>query len=96
MQSLFLSSTGRHYIISTHQSLDPGLKLLLGSIHGLLGAEDGDDLAVLVLLPREDDPCSSLVPDLLHVRAVATDQELVVLGLGPNLRREGREGLLVG
>ena len=81
---------------ATYQAFDLSLELLLSCGNGLLGAEDRDELLVLVLLRGEDDPGAGLVPDRLHVGPVPSDEELVVLRLRPDLSREGGELLLVG
>jgi hypothetical protein len=90
------TSVGSHLglLVPTHQSFDLLLELLLCRCYRLLGAHDGDDLPVLVLLAGEDDPGPGLVPNCLHVAAVASNQELVMLGLGAHLCGHGGESLL--
>ena len=48
----------------TYQVLDEPLYLGLGLLHGLLRADDGDQLLVLVVVTREDDPRSRVLTHL--------------------------------
>ena len=77
------------------QLKDARLEVSLGLGHSLLGPNDGDALPVRVSGPREDDPGTSIVSDLLDVAASASNEELVVLRLRLHLDRDSGELFLV-
>ena len=55
----------------------------------------GNTLPISIIRTWEDYPGSSLIPDLLNVYTLATNQEFVVLGLGFHFGRMARQLFLV-
>ena len=69
-------------LLSAHQICNLGLDLALGLLDSFLLAYDGNKLLVRILGGGEDDTRACLLPNFTNVGATASNEELMVLGLG--------------
>merc|ERR1712223_82123 len=66
---------------------DPGFQFMFGSLHSLFGAQNGDDLSVLVFFTGENNSGASFVSNSLNIGTLTTNQKFVMFRFCPNYGR---------